>query len=87
MTNKYFKLKNGLRKLNPNCRIHLLVKYITGIEEKLRNSSQNSKWRNRKMKKKIFLRRRYRRYIIEIQNLTILPKYKRPEIKMIEKQK
>lgn len=43
MTNKYVKLKNGLRKLNPNCRIYLLVKYITGIEEKLRNSSQNSK--------------------------------------------
>lgn len=36
MTNKYFKSKNDLRKLNPKCRIHLLVKYITGIEEELR---------------------------------------------------
>lgn len=43
MTNKYFKSKNNLRKLNPKFRIHLLVKYITGIEEELRNSSQNSK--------------------------------------------
>lgn len=53
MTNMYFKSKNDLRKLNPKCRIHLLVKYITGIEE-LRNSSQNSKWRNREMKKNFF---------------------------------
>ena len=53
MTNMYFKSKNDLRKLNPKCRIHPLVKYITGIEE-LRNSSQNSKWRNREMKKNFF---------------------------------
>ena len=52
MANKYFKSKNDLRKLNPKCRIQLLVKYITDIEEELRNSSQNSKLGNREMKKK-----------------------------------
>ena len=61
MTNKYFKSKNDLRKLNPKCRIHLLVKYITGIEEELRillkiQSEGIEKW------KKFF----WRRYISEI---------------------
>lgn len=34
MANIFFELKNVLRKLNPNCRIQLLVKYVTGMKEK-----------------------------------------------------
>lgn len=50
MADMYFKLKNVLRKLNPNCRIHCLVKYVTGTEENLRNFFSKFKvkeWRNK----------------------------------------
>ena len=69
MADMYFKLKNVLRKLNPNCRIHRLVKYVTGMEEKLRNFFQNSKWRNGETKM-IFKKVEggYRGHVREIKN-------------------